>query len=425
MRTRFLAALALGSGLAAATAGAQAPQYTAPGGADRGDVRSKEEIEQAMEDARWRLGPVRLAPWAGLRNVTYVDNVFGASEGGESDVTGTLGAGLTAYLPTGPKVFWVAQALPEYVWWLDLEERRELVGRYGAGVYADLNRLRLAANATRVEEQAVVTSETEQLAFARRDELSSAADLRLTGAFELFVSGRLTEVGDERAVGDDPRGAPVELLHREERGVRGGLRYRSGRALAVELGAEVAEVRFDAGGRDLSNRGTSPFVRIDLDGNDLEVDLEVVQRSMEPIDDSQLEPVDLTHGSLRLLLTPGWRFSVGPYGHRSTVYSLSAAYTHFTEERWGFQVAAPFKRLGAHAYVEGGRNDYAAPVGAADRTDDVTGWGIGLDVEVVEWLSYRIGFHRVEYDSNLPGFDREIDRVESTFNLGAASWIWR
>ena len=428
MRSWILAALGLCVGLGAAPVGAQPTQYTAPGGGQGGGTKTKQQIEAEMERARWNLGPIRLVPWAGLRNVTYVGNVFATSGDETSDLTGSLGVGLTAYLPTGPKVFWIAQAQPEYVFWLDLEERRALVGRYGAGVFADLNRLGLALNATRVEEQAVVSSETEQLSLARRDRISADLDLHLTSALDLFAQGSLTDVEDEGAVGDDPGGPPFELLHREERGLRTGLRYNADE-LTVEIGAQIAEVEFEPGARDLSNRGTSPFVRLQLDGNRVSFDVELIQRSMEPVGASELVPIDTTSGSLEVSFTPGWRFTLSPYGHRSTVYSLDSDYTHFTEDRWGLGVAAPFGRLGLRVFGEAGENDYEAAAAAAvpPRTDDFTGWGVGFDLELREWLRYRGGFHHLEYDSSLPAFDREIDRVESTLNLAlpAGSWIWQ
>lgn len=419
--------VALGLCLGAPSVGAQPAQYTAPGGGQGEGTKTKQQIETEMEEARWNLGPIRLVPWAGLRNLTYVGNVFASSGNETSDVTGSVGAGLTAYLPTGPKVFWIAQAQPEYVFWLDLEDRRELVGRYGAGVFADLNRLGLAANATRVEEQAVVSSETEQLSLAKRDRLALDLDLHLTAAIDLFASGSLTDVRDEGAVGDGV-GPPLELLQREERGVRGGVRYRVA-PLAVELGAEVAEVEFEPGARDLSNRGTSPFVRLRLEGNRIGFDVELIQRSMEPLGGSRLVPVDATSGSLRVTITPGWRFTLSPYGRRSTVYSLATGYSHFTEDRLGFAVEAPFDRVGFRAFAEVGENDYEAISGggAPSRTDDYSAWGLGFDVEVREWLRYRGGFHHLEYDSQLPGFDRTIDRFESSINLSlqAGTWIWR
>jgi len=424
MRSWILAACA--ACLWTAAAGAQAPQYTAPGGGETGgEVKSKEQLEQEMAEARWDLGPIRLAPWLGLRNLSYQGNVFGDEGGDSSDLTGTFGAGLSAYLPTGPDVFWVAQVIPEYVWWLDLDERNDFVGRYGLGVYADLNRLRFSVHATSIEEQAVVTSETEQLALAGRDRVAAAIELALTARSYLFAEGSLTEIADRSGLPDDPRAPDLALLDREERVGRGGVRLQLGPLVELQAGAELTEVDFELGSRNLSHKGTSPFIRWRLDGNRIDADVSAVRRSLDPVGDSDLVPVDLTSGAIRLTVTPGWRFTVEPYGSRSVAYSLGSDYSHFVQERYGLAVGAPFDRIGARAFVEAGGNRYE-PLGAApDRDDDLTGWGVSLTYEAREWLRYQAGFHRLEYDSNLPGLDREVDRIESSVTLTTGTWAWQ
>ena len=90
-----------------------------------------------MGDAPWRLGAVRVQPWLGLRDVAYIDNVFGSADDPESDLTLTFGAGLKAYLPVGEKVVLAAHILPEYVWWRDNDQLSDWHYRYGAGGYVD------------------------------------------------------------------------------------------------------------------------------------------------------------------------------------------------------------------------------------------------------------------------------------------------
>lgn len=427
MRIMPCAAFAVAATLWAGTTGAQSAQYTAPGDDAGAEPVTKEEIERRMEDARWRLGPVRIAPYFGVRNLAWVENVFADEEGGgASDLTASLGAGLTAYLPTGPRLFWVAQAMPEYVYWADLAERRELVGRYGAGVYADLNRLTFAAAANRIEEQAEISSEEPEPALAELDRVSAEAALRLTSRLSLTAGGSLAEIANRPGDPGDPRSAAFELLDRREERARAGLRFATREVVEFEAGVERHETDFADAARDLSTTGTSPYLSLGLAGNRIELDADVVRRSFDPEPGSLLPPVETTEGTVRLGLTPGWRFEVGLYGRRSLLYSFSGLYTHFDETRYGAELSAPFgSRFSARAFVEAGENDYGAAAGAPPRLDDALAFGAVGTYQFREWLRYDFGYRRLELDSNLPGFDRDTESVLSTLSLTTGSWIWQ
>lgn len=427
-RAILLIAVSLSLGLARPdTVGAQSAQYTAPGGGGGAAAPlDKEAIEQRMEEARWRLGPVRLAPYLGVRGLSWVENVF-AEEGDETnDVTASVGAGLTAILPTGPNVFWLAQAIPEYVHWADLAERRQMVGRYGAAVHADLNRLRFTLDARRVEEQAQVTAEEPEPAIGEVEHLGGAVALQLTPRLELTADASVDEIANRAGDPDDPRSPEFFLLDRREERLRGGLLFTSG-PLRFEAGAERHATEFEGGARDLSSTGTSPYVGLALTGNRIRLAADVVRRSLDPEPGSALPPTEATTGSLRVDLDLGWRFDVGVHGARSLLYSLAAGYSHFEEERYGLQVAAPFaERWSTVAFVAAGTNDYAVTLpGVPARSDDTLAYGVQVGFEIREWLSYQAGYRRLELDSNLPGLDRDTDSVSSTVSLTTGSWMWQ
>ncbi len=412
----------------AATAGAQSPQYTAPGGGgSAGGTLTKEAIEQQMESARWRLGPIRLAPWLGIRGLTYVDNVFAESSGGTSDVTATLSAGLTAYLPTGPNWFWVAQAMPEYIYWLDLSDRRQFVGRYGAGLYGAFNRLQVSAHATTVEEQAVVTSEELQPALANRDRLAADLAVQLSGAFYLTAGAEGAKVADRAEDPADPREADYRLLDRQERRLRAGLRWKPTDKIQLEAGAERTETDFAAGARDLSSTGTAPYLQAELTGNKIDLHAEVVQRRLDPQPGSLLVPVDRTEGQVLVSVRPTSRLSLGLYAHRNTAYSLVGDYSDYTDQREGLRLGTSLgHRVDASAFYEIGDNRYTTiGPGVPARSDDAEAYGVEATVRLREWLSYRIGFRHQAIDSNLPGLDREISSVISTISLTTGGWIWQ
>lgn len=390
-----------------------------------------------MEAARWRLGPVRLAPWLGLRGLTYEQDVFVGDETGDgdavSDLTGSVGAGITAFLPTGDSVFWIAQAMPEYVFWLDLSARNQLIGRYGAGVVADLNRLRLVADVYRREEQRVVTVESPEQVLAERNGAAAAAALSLTGSLALTAGFRAEQVTNRRPGDDDDReaGAGDDLsfsrVDREETSLEAGIRFQPREAMRLGVGVEWTETDFEGGARNLGNTGTSPYLDFTLEGNKIDLDGRVAHRELEPEPGSALVPVKELNGRARVRLTPGWRFSFDLYAHRNFAYSLSGAYSHLIEDRFGVGVGAPFgERLSTRAFFESGTAEYRR-LGPEipQRSDDITAYGFDATYRLGEWLAYRAGFHQLDFDSNLPGFDRDFVRITSNFVLSTADWTWR
>jgi len=418
--------------LLAPTVVAQTSQYTAPGGGGAGDSPpDREQIEREMEEARWRLGPFRVAPWLALRGLTYEDDVFVQNEEGDaeatSDVHGSVGAGLSVYLPVGEDVFWVVQALPEYLFWVDLDERNQLIGRYGAGLYADLNRLRIGLDGQLAEQQGTVTSESAQQVLSERTSVHAVAELEVTAAFSVAVDAAQSEHTHGLADGSTvSAGFDYSNLDREEQVLAAELRYHPSEKVELALGAEATETDFDAGARDLSSTGTSPYLRLHLDGNRLLFDAQVVRRELEPEPGSVLVPVDQTEGSARLELEVSHRFELSLYGSLSTAYAISSGFTQFDQERLGVGVGLPLSdRLTLSAFYETGSDDYEPLPAAPLRADDVTSWGASASFAIGEWLTYRAGVTEVDYDSNLDTFDRDYLRIESSVVLSTGDWVWR
>jgi len=422
-RPALLAALSL---LLAPIVAAQATQYTAPGGSGEGPP-TREQLEMNMEQARWRLGPFRLAPWFALRSLTYEDNVFVEGEATTSDVHGSVGAGLTAYLPTGENVFWVVQALPEYLFWLDLDDRNQLIGRYGAALYADLNRLRLGFDGQISEEQRTVTSESSQQALRDLTAIHGVAEVEISAALSVVLDAARREVEYGLPDGTTRRGdLDFSNLDRDELVLGGELRYRPSEKVEMALGVETTDTDFADDRRDLSSTGTSPYLHLLLDGNRLKVDARLVRRELEPEPGSSLLPVDQTEGEARFTFDLSHRFSLGAYGSLATAYALSGDYTQFDEQRVGVDLGIPIgQRLSLRAFAESGSDDYEPLPGAAPRSDDVTAWGATVVFEIGSWLDYRAGVTQVDYDSNLPQFDRDYLRIESSLVLSTSDWVWR
>ncbi len=437
--TRSIMALAL---LAASPAAAQFSQYTAPGSLLQRSTSKREQMDLALENARWRVGPFRLSPWFALRDAAYVSDAFSGSSGGtgqggqieeDPDFTITLGAGLQGFVPFGPKTFVTFDALPQYVWWQEQEERRRLNGYYGAGLFAYFNRLTAEATVRLAEEQGVFTPEFEQRIHSRQDRISGVFDLEVTSSVFVFASAESFDFDTlTEDLGDDPRLPPFQQLDRQERVLRGGLEYRSRDRLRLAAGVERTEVEFDVAesGRDRSNSGTAPLVQAAYTGPRIQIDGGLAFRSLEPEPGSEFVPFDETTGRVRVSWTPRWRLSYILYGSRGLDYSLDESYSHFTVDRFGFAISSQvgrasavnlFAETGEHGYVISGLaglGGLGGP-GVLPREDDFRAYGTSVQLQLEDRVRLNLGVARTELDSSIPGLDHSLTVFQTSVEISA------
>jgi hypothetical protein len=429
---RTLAVLTL---LAAAPAGAQFSQYIAPGTLLARGTSKKEQMDLAVENARWRLGPFRVAPWLSIRDAAYVSDVFAGSSGEsgtgetsgheEPDFTITAGAGVQGYLPIGPKAFFTVDVLPQYVYWQKQGERRRLNGFYGAGIFGFFNRLGVQATARRAEEQAIVTPEFEQRIHSRQDLLDGMVELRVGRALYLFGSAAgLTFEPLVEDLGDDPRLPRFDDLDREERVLRGGVEYRQDDRFRLAVGVERSEVDFGRLARDRSSSGTAPLLETSYDSERLHLTGAVAWRSLEPEPGSELVPFDDTTGQIRVTLIPRWRLSYSAYASRGLAYSIEPGYSHFTMDRLGGSIGSKLGRASlVEVFYETGIHDYAATSTAVPpRKDDFRAYGTALHLQLGDRLRLNVGVQRTELESGLAGmtgFDRSLTVVQTSLEFSA------
>jgi len=421
----ILTALAL---LSTAPAGAQLSQYTAPGSLLARNTSKKEQMDNALENARWRVGPLRLAPWFTIRDAAYVSDVFAGALGAgggagseEPDFTVTAGAGLQGYLPLGRKTYFTIDALPQYVYWQKQDERRRLNGYYGAGLLGFFNRLNVQAIARRAEEQGVVTPEFEQRIHTRQDLLEGLIEIRVARSLYVFASASGIKVEAlVKDLGDDPRLPPFAELDREERILRTGIEYRFRERLRLAAGVERSETKFPGSVRNRSNSGTSPVLEASYGNERVQLSGRLARRSLEPEKGSEFVPFDETSGQLRATWIPRWRLSYSLYGSRDLSYSLDPGYSHFTADRLGASIGA---RLGNGSMVdlffETGVHDYArtAPT-VALRQDDFSAYGTALHLQLRDRVRFNVGVQRTELDSAVFG-NHGLTTVQSSFELSA------
>lgn len=425
MRALLRSALALLALTLAQDAAGQFAQYTQPGGGPASNVPNQEEVERQVEEARWHFGGLRVAPWFGLQNLSYVDNAFAGTEEGVADITATAGAGVSAYLPTGPDVVWVAEGGVSYFWWSEVSERRQLGGRAGLGVYGDFNRLGVAIRGGRRRDEQLRTSEVPQETLAETDFALANFTLRLGSKLDLFAGGSRLSFEDLSDEVGDPRSVDLSGLDRDETLLNAGIGWSPTDKVRIAVGVEQSTVEFAPGAVDQSNEGTAPTLQLRLDGNRIGVRAGLARRSLEPRDGSLFEPFDQETGSIDCELELSSNLRAHLYGHRSLVYSVLEGFDSFTADRYGLSLMAPLGRIGVTAFFESGENAYRPVPGSPARSDQVVAYGISSSLEFREFLLLTLGASETDYDSNLPGSDRSVGSIKAGLSLSVDSLIWR
>jgi len=411
MWARILPALtALTLWVAAAPLGAQ---YTPPGSTAPGmDIPSQEELTTRVEEARWRLGAIRLSPWLGIRDASFVVTTDERNET-EDDFTATAGAGLRAYLRTGPKVIWAAHAMPEYTWWKDAEDKRRLNGRYGVGVFAYLNRLELELSQRRREQQGFFSSEIQELTTTREDISRVALELHIAGRISLFGAFLRSEFTNREK-------RPLFVrLDREEEIVRVGIRYHTPRGWMFGIGYEDGTNQFAEGARNLSNSETAELLEIAYDGDRFGARLHLGSQSMEPDEGSEFSSFESSTGSLDTLWRLSRNLSFSVYGHRQLRYSVQETYSRYLSDRFGLRFALGVSKSTLAFFAETGEDEFVSlDPGFPDRFDDVTAFGMTYHLLPRRVVGLSIGMVRSEYDSDLDSFDRDVTTWSASIELG-------
>ncbi|MCP3958368.1 MAG: hypothetical protein GY719_10995 [bacterium] len=398
------------AGLASGPAGGQ---YIVPGSQLPSDTTpAKDELEERINDARWNLGAVRLTPWLGLRDVQLVRTTSADGTTEEDDFTLTIGAGLRAYLPTG-KVVWTAHALPEYVWWQDDENKRSVNGRLGLGLFAYLNRMTVELSQRNQERQGFFSSEIQELTTTRTDTSRLGLEVDLGSRLSLFGIAERRE--DSNQEEENPL---FSLLDRDEESVEIGARYRI-RDWLFGVSYRDASTEFVDGARDLSNSGTAQRLEVIYDRPKLEAHLNLSFPDFEGDAGSDFGRFDDTTGNLDLIGRPSRRLNILGYARRRQSYSVDSASSFLVAERQGLRLDFGAGRVAVGVFGEIGEDDFGTVSSSgAERVDDVSGLGIDLRFELWKLFLLSIEARSTDYDSNIPGLDREVTSFGFALELG-------
>lgn len=405
--------------LIAGNAKAQFLQFTPPGGPDGRPESAKERLERELSEAPYRVGPVRVAPLLGFRDVAYVRDLFSSGATESSDLTATVSAGFRAYLHTGPKITWIAQALPEYVWWQKEENARRLNLSGGVEGLFLFNRLTVDVAASRVEQQRIATPEIPELVNTASDLVRLDSELEVTSKLRPFVSARWARqegLLDDR---DDPRIEGIEQLDREEQVVRAGVRWYPRSGWTIGLGAESTQTEFERTALDSSNEGTAPVLELLIDRTRFFFRADLAARSLEATEGSRFVAFDGVTGNVSFNFLPRGRVEVWLYANRNLVYSIQPDYPYLDDQRIGLSLGSGLgKRLFGRVYVETGTEEYVAFLPTTpDRQDDLTAYGASLRFSFTNALALSVQASRIDLSSNLPGEDRSFTSGGLTLTL--------
>jgi hypothetical protein len=407
-------------GLAGSAGHGQTRQYTAPGSLARFAESSVERARRAADEAPWTWGRLRVEPRLTLEDVGYYDNVLAEPDGVEqtSDFRAAFGAGLAAYLRLGSKTLLSGYVAPEYTWWRDLDELRQLNVNSGVALFGDLNRLQLAARATETEQERPLSAEAEIPVVVTETSASLEIEIELRPRLLARASVGATAVRVARGLEDERPDVAFAQLDRDRDTAQAQLVLATRAGLELGLGLRSIDTTFrnDPGGR--SNSGTSPLLSLGFTGNKVEIQGTLLLTRLD-YRNAELGSFESDTGSVLAAIALGPRGRLALYGARELVFGALTAESTLTDARLGLALDQEIgRRLEASAFVEAGQLDFDDPTGPnAGRRDDLDAFGFGLRLEVGARTALALTFSETAYDSNLSRFDRSATRLSLGFEF--------
>ncbi len=417
---------------------AQVRQYTPPGGAADAGFGRKEALAEAVDEARWHAGPVRLDPAFWISDLAWVDrdeSVASDSGSDGSDLTGRVGAGLNAYLPVGSKTTFAAYAMPEYIWWQDRAEERRVNQRFGIGSFTYFNRLAITVTAERLEDFDFATGEVLQRYTTRNENLEVQVEVPILRRLTVFAEGgdrsvrSLVDETEEPLLADFFAG-----LDRDDLAYRGGVRYYPSEKLRLGAGVGYAESDFAAEALDRSNSGDFWYVEAGYERPKLLVDLLYQENQLTAQDGAEFSDFDSSTGGARIEWMPRETFSARLYGSRQLAYSLLVAEASGYVDQFigaGVDIGLGW-RLRLNLYGETGSHRYQAgpeaadPSGAAERVDDVESYGADLAIELPLKMNLRVGYQEktISPPAGSGLRDQKISQILVNLGFGFSQGTW-
>lgn len=389
-------------------------------------IPERESLEREADDARIRLGPLKLRPVLTLGDFGYTNNFFGETEEArEGDFTASVTAGVRAIVPVGSRLFFRGSVLPSYRWYLENEDRRGWGGTYDFSALLYVSRFSFEATAGSYTETVNLSSEVEQPVE------QSVLGGRLRAQYEM--GSRTALVGDlnlaKRSYGGP--GLSEEELETVE-GLDGtdtvwsiGIRRKVGSRLLVGVSYEQGDLTYVNEGalRDATSKGVIGSAY--LDKGRLDVNVYLGYRDFQPKDGSSFVPYNGPSGGANIRYALSRLLTLGVFGRSNLVASLYTGNAAYDERRVGASLGISPRWASLLVSYEAGPNRYTAPTLQPDgssvtRNDDVRTLRAGIRGRVGSYLTLGITADQSDYTSNLPGFDRSVFRIGTTVGFGAS-----
>lgn len=379
------------------------------------------EIDQAIANSRFRLGPVYLSPEIAIRDATYDNNIYGTSENPVGDFRTTVSAGLGLILPLEKNVFIQASVVPEYTWYAQLVERRFFGGEYGGSIRVFANRLTLEGSGDYSKTDVLFSSEVQTRVIQELDTLRLGAELRVLPRLFVYGGGQLQR---SRYSGPGAETATLgpSTTNRTAQSVRGEVRYRWNENVRIAAGYEETRTEFVSLPEQYDNVTRAVVGTVYYDRGKLFVKVSGGYSEEKPIHGSTILPFSGMTGSGSVSYTVLRPLDFQAFAGRNLNYGVSSPY--YVAERYGAGVVIRTGwRLGMRGFGSLGTDSYSTPVavpgeGLVDRRDDVKEYGGSLDFLFTSRIQARFAATESRYNSNVPGYDRSYFRWSVSLLLG-------
>ncbi len=401
----------------------QFTQYTAPGSAAKAPKDAAESAQEGAENARWKIGPLRIAPHLTVSNVGYSQNVFSAPEGTTQvdDFRATLGAGLAGYLRLGSKSVLSGFVGPEYSTWRDTEDLRQLGVNSGLGWFASFNRLTLSASARSIERERLLSAEIEAPVQIAQDQVSLDTTLEITRRLAIFAVASDSKLRHARDIEQFVPGLDLRDLDRDDSRRLVGLELR-GSDVAIRLGYETTDVDFaDSDSRDNSGKGAS--VRLRYDRSKLNVYLSYSDLRID-FDDLARPDLERILGTANVAFRMKPKTTVTAYATDGLAFSVISSSGIIESEYRGLALGQSLsQRLEMGAFAEVGRQTFLDDQNLG-RVDDLEAFGLMIRFDLTEGATLTGQVREETWDSTIDDFDRLTSSIGFGIEFGGDLLPW-
>jgi hypothetical protein len=392
MPPRGLASLALAILLFPARTLAQADADQVPRART---VTTAEVVDAEMKNARLLLGPMRVYPMIVVTNAGWDSNVFSRPEGGDEPIVGdwtvTAGAGARALLPMGKKLYLRLLAVPQYIWYDALVERRTWGGDFGASFLALGNRLQFEATGALDRGTGVLSSETQRIVISTKGRVGGKLEVDLTRVLS-FVGAAEWEKFDYLPAADDPvNPIGVTQYNRTETAALAGLRFRLTPSLFLTTGVQGTRTEFVELADLRDNQTYALLGGLQFNRERVFVNLAGGYRKGHALENNLFD-YQTAVGSAFVSFRVAGPLELQAFAHRRPVYSRAALEQLYFENRYGGGVLVRIgSRISLGGSAETGTNVYPFNVLGEDtqRETDALSYGGTLSLRVLDRVVIR------------------------------------